>query len=127
MSFTNVLLVGVGGLIGSVARYACSIWIGQKFDSTFPYGTFTVNILGSFILGAVYAWAANNQNDVTSVRLFLLTGFCGGFTTFSAFAFENYGLISNRAFATSFSYVALTIVLGVLAVWGGIYLAKKII
>ena len=125
MSFSNILLVGIGGFLGSIARYACSVFIGQKSLTDFPYATFIVNVVGAFILGLVYQWSAQQQTD-SQVRIFLVTGFCGGFTTFSAFAFENYGLISNRSTATSLVYISLTIVTGIVAVWLGMTVMKKI-
>jgi fluoride exporter len=124
MSFSNVLLVGFGGFLGSIFRYVSSVSIDQKLNSTFPYGTLTVNLVGAFLLGLVYGWATQNSNDVSNTKLFLITGFCGGFTTFSAFAFENFSLMSNRMTTTSLTYSISTLVLGVVLVWVGISIAK---
>jgi fluoride exporter len=126
MTLTNILLVGLGGFLGSIARYLCTVFIDEKANTSFPFGTFTVNIAGAFILGLVYAWASRSSHDVSSLRIFLITGFCGGFTTFSAFAFENFGLINNRSVAISLAYISLTVVSGIVAVWFGIMLMKKI-
>ena len=127
MTFTNVLLVGLGGCIGSIARYATSLSIDQKLNRSFPFGTFVVNIVGAFILGLVYGWATSQpQADASNARLVLITGFCGGFTTFSAFAFENFSLITNRSIGMAVSYIALTLILGVFAVWAGIALTRKL-
>ena len=125
MTFLNILLVGFGGFLGSAARYMSSVSIDQKLNSTFPYGTFTVNLVGAFVLGLVYGWASKNANDVSNTKLFLITGFCGGFTTFSAFAFENFNLLANRMTATALLYSLSTLVLGVVLVWTGIWITKN--
>jgi fluoride exporter len=119
------MLVGLGGFLGSVARYLTSVSIDQKLNSNFPYGTFSVNIAGAFILGLVYGWASQNQDGASTTRLFLITGFCGGFTTFSAFAFENFNLLTNRFSLISATYTISTIILGVIAVWIGILITKN--
>jgi CrcB protein len=126
MTFSNIFLVGLGGFFGSIARYVTSISLDQKFNSTFPYGTFTVNLAGAFILGLVYGWASQNSNDVSNTKLFLITGFCGGFTTFSAFAFENFNLLTNRMTTTSVIYSVSTLLMGILLVWLGIWITKQI-
>lgn len=126
MTLTNLLIVGAGGFLGSVARYASSVTIDQKLNSVFPYGTFTVNLVGAFMLGLVYGLAAQNSNDVSGTKLFLITGFCGGFTTFSTFAFENFNLLANRMTATSIIYSLSSLVLGVLLVWIGIWITKQV-
>jgi fluoride exporter len=124
MTFTNIFLVGVGGFLGSIVRYLSSVSIDQKLNSTFPYGTFTVNLVGAFVLGLVYGWASQNTNDASNTKLFLITGFCGGFTTFSAFAFENFNLLNNRMTPTALLYSLSTLLLGVLLVWIGIWITK---
>ena len=124
MTFSNILLVGFGGFLGSVARYMSSVSIDQKLNSTFPYGTFTVNLIGAFLLGLVYGWVAQNSNDASNTKLFLITGFCGGFTTFSTFAFENFNLLTNRMTTTSIAYSISSLLLGVLLVWIGIWIAR---
>ncbi len=126
MTLTNILIVGAGGFLGSVARYLSSVSIDQKLNSTFPYGTFTVNLVGAFVLGLVYGWASQNSNDVSNTRLFLITGFCGGFTTFSTFAFENFNLLTNRMTTTSIVYSTSSLLFGVLLVWIGIWIARHI-
>jgi fluoride exporter len=126
MTFSNLLLVGLGGFLGSIARYVSSVSIDQKLNSIFPYGTFTVNLMGSFLLGLLYGWTSHNASDVSNTRLFLITGFCGGFTTFSAFAFENFDLLSTRMTASSVIYSLTTVLLGIILVWAGIWIAKSI-
>lgn len=125
MTFTNILLVGFGGFLGSIARYVSSVSIDQKLNSTFPYGTCTVNLLGAFLLGLIYGWASQSSNDATNTKLLLITGFCGGFTTFSAFAFENFNLITARMTSLALIYSLSTLVLGVILVWIGICITRQ--
>jgi fluoride exporter len=126
MTLSNILLVGLGGFIGSIARYISSVSIDQRLNSSFPYGTFTVNLVGAFLLGLIYGWAAQKSNDVSSARLFLITGFCGGFTTFSAFAFENFNLLSTRMTSTLVAYSLSTVFLGIVLVGVGIWIGKSV-
>ncbi len=83
------ILVFLGGGIGSALRYFISKLLNNTPNSI-PYGTFAVNILGSFLIGLILGYATKNQSLTHSQTLFLATGFCGGFTTFSSFAFENH-------------------------------------
>jgi len=127
MTITNMLLVGAGGFAGSVARYLTASALERKLDGVFPYGTLTVNIVGSFLLGCLLGWvAAKPGSNSGQWRLLLGTGFCGGFTTFSAFAFENFNLIEQRHISTSLLYSLLSIGAGLLAVWIGYAVSRTI-
>jgi CrcB protein len=86
----NLLLVGLGGATGSMLRYAVTLLIGS---SIFPYATLFVNIIGSFLIGLVIAFCIKDESIVNNWKLFLATGICGGFTTFSAFSMENMQLL----------------------------------
>jgi fluoride exporter len=125
MTFYNMLLVGGGGFLGSIARYITSRSIDDKLNSVFPYGTLTVNIAGSLIIGVLYGWLSR-KGEGESIRLLLGTGFCGGFTTYSAFAFENVNLWQQKMPAPSIMYIIVTLVIGFLAVAGGISIGKSI-
>src|SRR5690242_1946848 len=92
----NILLVGLGGGIGSMLRYLCQKWFGENYPQPFPWGTFIVNLIGCFLIGMIYAASEKATAITPQTRLFLAAGFCGGFTTFSAFAFENMNLLHNR-------------------------------
>ena len=119
----NLLLVFVGGGFGSVLRYV----IGKYFNATqhgFPYGTFAVNIIGSLVIGIILGLAAKNNSISQSQTLLLATGFCGGFTTFSAFAYENHVFLKNGDFANFAMYTIASFVLGFLAVFLGLFLVK---
>ena len=126
MFIYKLLLVGFGGFLGTVARYLSVRSIDIKFNGAFPFGTLAVNIVGSFVLGIVWAWAARRTGDTDNFRLFLITGFCGGFTTFSAFAFENFNLIDQKLHSTSILYIISSVLLGILAVVGGILAGKNL-
>lgn len=110
----NVLLVALGGAIGSLLRYGCSRWLNNLF---FPYGTFAVNIIGAFLIGLL--WAAFSKQTDEPVRLLLITGFCGGFTTFSAFSWEGLQMVQQGKFAPFFLYTFATILLGLVATYTG--------
>ena len=120
----NFLLVGLGGGIGSIARYLCQRWFNENYPHPFPWGTFTVNLAGCFLIGIIYA--ASEKASVLSpqTRLFLITGFCGGFTTFSTFAFENMNLLRGGDGIYFLIYTLASVVLGIAAVFGGIAIMK---
>lgn len=120
------MLVGAGGFVGSVLRYITSRAIDSKMNSLFPYGTLAVNVAGSFILGMVYVIALKRAGDSENIRLLLGAGFCGGFTTFSAFALENFNLMEQRLIGTSVLYIGVSLVLGFLGLWAGITLARSL-
>ena len=117
-------MVGLGGFLGSITRFIASKSIDDKLNVAFPYGTLTVNILGSFILGFVYALAMRKADFPETWRLLLGAGFCGGFTTFSAFAWENLNLIQGRLLSSSILYILLSLFAGFLAVWSGAWFSR---
>ncbi|HYG38178.1 MAG TPA: fluoride efflux transporter CrcB [Cytophagales bacterium] len=120
-----LFLVFLGGGLGSMARYILSKVIVQTYSTTFPVGTFLVNIIGCFIIGIVLTLPERFGNITVPWKLFLATGFCGGFTTFSAFAYENNNLIQNREILYFILYTTLSVLVGLLATFSGILLVKK--
>ena len=110
----DVLLVALGGALGSVCRYLLSGWNVESF----PFGTFVVNIVGSLLIGFLVGWV-NRGVLVPEMKLLLVTGFCGGFTTFSTFANESFAMLKVGDALLSALYVALSVFLGILAVWLG--------
>lgn len=120
----QLLLVFVGGGFGSALRFLIGKYLNTS-NSGFPYGTFTVNIIGSFIIGIILGLALKNSHLSQNQTLLLATGFCGGFTTFSAFAFENYSLLKSGELTTFALYTIGSIVLGLLSVFLGLYLVKS--
>lgn len=122
----QLLLVGLGGFIGSAARYLVSKLNLYLHFLSIPMGTLTVNILGSFIIGFLVGVSAKSEIISADMRLFLMVGVCGGFTTFSSFSNENMMLIQNGQFFTAFLYTGLSILLGFAAVYLG-YLSSNIL
>lgn len=118
------LLVGCGGFLGSIARYLTAIWLTKHFPSAFPYGTFAANILGCLLIGVVFGLGQRFEWLSPELRLFLATGFCGGFTTFSSFTLENTVLLQNSNYLTFAIYAITSFTVGLLAVFGGITLTK---
>lgn len=120
----SVLLVGLGGGIGSVTRYLCQKWTVYHYPHAFPWGTFVVNIAGCFLIGLFWGLTFKSFAANESWKLFLMTGLCGGFTTFSAFTLEGIGLIREQRLLLFFSYVAASVVLGLLATYAGMRITK---
>jgi len=83
-----LFIVGSGGFLVSAARYLSQVMINKYFPSSFPYGTFSINVSGSFLIGLIFALGEKGNILSPEVRMFLVTGFCGGFTTFSTFSYE---------------------------------------
>ena len=115
----NVLLVGFGGFIGSVARYFVSKLNLQYDFYSIPVGTLSVNIAGSFVIGFLTGISIKSELLSPAWRLFLMVGICGGFTTFSSFTNENLMLLHNGQFFSVFLYTGLSILLGFAAVYLG--------
>jgi len=119
-----LLIIGTGGFIGSVARYMISQWMQRIFETTFPIGTLTVNILGSFLIGIIYALSEKGGILSPELRMFLAVGICGGFTTFSSFAYENLNLLSFQQYLYTSLYVGASLIFGLLAVYLGNLMVK---
>jgi len=118
-----LLLVFLGGGLGSVLRYVLSKTL--NLDPTgIPYGTFAVNILGSLLIGLILGLSAKGNVLTQNQTLFLATGFCGGFTTFSTFAYENQAFLKSGDFLSFSLYTIGSFTLGFLAVFLGMYLVK---
>ncbi|MEE3716749.1 fluoride efflux transporter CrcB [Tumidithrix elongata RA019] len=120
----QIFIVFLGGGFGSVSRFLLSKTISRQFELTFPLGTFFVNILGCFLIGVVYALVAKYRLS-PALSLLLATGFCGGFTTFSSFAYENNSLFESGDYLTLFLYVSLSVMLCLFATFLGIFIARN--
>jgi fluoride exporter len=116
----NFILVGLGGAAGSILRYVVSLMLMNR---GFPLATLLVNIAGSFLIGLVLALGIKNENFAGNWKLFLATGICGGFTTFSAFSAENLQLLQNGKTGMSLLYIAVSIGAGI----GATFLGYKIV
>ena len=119
----SLLLVGAGGAVGSMLRYAVSYAVSKYAQHPFPFGTFIINIVGSLLIGVLFGLAARNQWLHEGGMLLLATGFCGGFTTFSAFALENVNLMQKGQSVTALIYIGLGVIVGLLLCRLGIWLA----
>jgi fluoride exporter len=121
-----ILLAGSGGFIGSVMRYLVQYYMEKNLESTFPWGTFIANVAGSFIIGIVFALAEKGNLMNAEWRIFLAVGICGGFTTFSSFAYNNLSMLNERAWGSLFLNIGGNLFLGILAVYLGIILIRLI-
>ncbi len=121
----QVLLVFLGGGLGSAIRYLVGRWTDGSF-AFFPYGTFLVNVIGCLIIGVVLGMSLKFNTLSQNTVLFLATGFCGGFTTFSAFAYENYALLKNGDYLAFSVYTFGSLALGFGAVLIGLWISRLI-
>lgn len=119
----TILLVGIGGAVGSIFRYLTNIWVARSFLHVFPLATLLVNIIGCLLIGFLVGLFDKQQASSRELQYLLITGFCGGFTTFSAFSFENVLLLQSHTFLALF-YIIASILLGIGAVWFGLYISK---
>ena len=124
MMFKHILLVGLGGAVGSIARFICQKYLNNAFPDAFPMGTFLVNISGCLAIGMLYGLTANYAIFTTELRLLLMAGFCGGFTTFSAYTLEGLALIEQQRYTTFFLYFTGSVVLGLAATFLGALVTK---
>ena len=121
----NILFVAVGGMLGSICRFLSVSAVVHLLPFTFPFGTFVVNLVGSFAMGAAIGLAERYVWIHHDWRMFITAGFCGGFTTFSAFAFENVELIMDKNYATFAVYSLASFVLCLAAAFAGLVIAKS--
>jgi len=120
-----VILVAIGGAIGSVLRYLVSIWMKNLYTSDFPWHTFSVNIIGCLIIGFMFSLTLGNMS-FENLRLFLMVGILGGFTTYSSFGLETFDLIMQNKFYLASSYILATNIFGLVAVFCGYSFHKLI-
>jgi fluoride exporter len=120
----SLVLVLVGGALGSAARYLVSTWMADRFGAGFPWGTLVVNVAGSFLIGIIATLADEAGSIGTSGRVFLVVGVLGGFTTFSSFSLETLRLADQSEVARAFANIAVSLVLGLTACFIGIVAAR---
>lgn len=124
----DLILVGFGGGLGALLRFKSSgIILNLLPNSKFPWATLLVNILGCFVAGVVFEMLQNNTNGTEDLKLFLLIGVLGGFTTFSAFGLESISLLKNAQFLFFAMNVFLSVFVGLVAVWVGIQIGQRFI
>ncbi|MCF6331929.1 MAG: fluoride efflux transporter CrcB [Draconibacterium sp.] len=122
----NILIVGTGGFIGSAMRYLVQVFVEKGLATTFPWGTFVANVAGSFIIGVVFAFAEKGNLMSSEWRMFLAVGVCGGFTTFSSFAYNNFTMLKEHSFGQLIWNLGGSLFFGILAVYLGIILIRAI-
>jgi CrcB protein len=123
---SNYLIIGLGGFLGAVARYIVALWIGQRWGRIFPLGTFAVNISGSFLISLLMSLFTEKFMVNPQLRLFLVIGFLGAYTTFSTFEYETGNLVKDGEWSIALANVILSVIAGFVALKFGEFIAKSI-
>ena len=124
MNLLNLLLIAIGGALGSTARYLFSLLIQHASGTLFPIGTFAVNCVGCLVFGAIAGAAEQRVQVAPELRLFLLVGILGGFTTFSSYAFESFVLLRDGQFAAASVNILGQVVAGLAGMWIGFAIGR---
>jgi CrcB protein len=122
----NFLIIGIGGFLGAVARYAIALWIGQKWGRSFPMGTFVINVSGSFLIGLLMVLFTERYLVNPQWRLLLVVGFLGAYTTFSTFEYETGSLLRDGEWMMAMLNVVGSVVAGFVALKMGEVIAKAL-
>jgi CrcB protein len=120
----QILLVGLGGGVGSILRFLASKWLMQSEKYGFPLATLAVNVIGCLLIGLLMGWSCKHQAPNADMRALLVAGFCGGFTTFSAFSLENVQLFQTGHYGMLSGYVLASLLIGFAAVYTGFWVTK---
>ena len=120
----NILLIGLGGGLGSIARYLCQRGMAVLYPHSFPLGTFAVNIIGCLLIGIFWGLTFKTFANNEHWKLFLMTGICGGFTTFSAFTLEGIGLLKEQKPGLFLLYLGGSVVMGMVATYAGMKIMR---
>lgn len=120
----TLLIIGLGGAIGSMLRHLTSLFVARYWENHFPLATFLTNVVGCFLIGLFIGFLEKQQLANSDLKWFLITGFCGGYTTFSTFGYENFNLLQNQNMGIAFAYIASSVIIGLMAVWFGLFVAK---
>ncbi len=120
----TILYIAIGGAVGSVLRFMTSFIISKVWSNQFPLATFIANFIGCLLIGFFIGFLTKNQLEDSNLKWFLITGFCSGYTTFSAFSMENYNLFQSNNLLLAFGYIATSVILGLFAVWFGLFLSR---
>ena len=122
----NLIIIGIGGFIGAILRYIISGFFYDLYGDKFPYGTLAVNLIGCFALGFFITMAEGKFIISPQMRSFAAIGLLGAFTTFSTFSFETLALLQNELYTSAFFNILISVIVGLIAVWAGMVLAKLI-
>ncbi|MDP9836701.1 CrcB protein [Neorhizobium huautlense] len=120
----SMAIVAVGGAVGSVFRYLVGIWAVRLFGPAFPWGTLAINVVGSFAIGLFLEMILRRFGGSTELRLLLMTGLCGGFTTFSSFSLDFVGLVERGAMPLGIAYLIASVVLSIGATFLGLFIGR---
>lgn len=120
----TVGLVFLGGGIGSAFRYLNSVFVGKYYPGQFPVATLTTNIIGCLLIGILIGFAERQHFNSPDFKFFFITGFCGGYTTFSAFSAESLSMLQNGQSLQAILYIALSLFVGILVTWFGFFIVK---
>ncbi len=126
VTFGMIIAVAAGGAIGASARLLTVDLAARLFGYDFPWGTFTVNVIGSLIMGLLVGWMTVRWDAPQTLRVFLATGMLGGFTTFSSYALDFALLWENRQHTAALLYAAGSVLVAIAAVFAGLWLARAI-
>lgn len=125
MSLQLLLLVGLGGFLGTILRVGAGSWLGKYTAGGFPLGTLVINLAGSLAIGYIYGYFEKEGIASTQWKLILTAGFCGGFTTFSAFSIENLQMLRDGQYLLAIFYIFISVLLGLLLTYAGLSWAKS--
>ena len=120
----TLLFVGIGGFVGSILRYLVQIYVERYTTIAFPFGTLLVNLSGCFAIGLLYGMAQRHAWLTIEWRLLLVTGVCGGYTTFSSFSYESFQLLREASYGYFALYILGSVTAGLLATFGGYAVAR---
>lgn len=123
----HILLVGAGGALGSVLRYLIGLWMLQRAGPAFPWGTLFVNVTGSFLIGFLAEFIMHKMGASPEMRVFLITGVLGGYTTFSAFSLDAIALLEHGQTMNGLAYIVASVGLSILAVFAGLALMRAMV
>lgn len=122
----NILYIAAGGALGAVMRYLVSTGVHAVLGRGFPYGTLSVNVLGSFMMGFLFIFLIERSSLGPEWRAMILIGFLGAFTTFSTFSIETLNLMENDAMVRAFANILVSLIICILAAWLGVILGRRL-
>ncbi len=122
----KLILLCIGGSLGTLSRYGLGLWAKTFFNLPFPYGTLTANLLGCLLIGTAFAFTEIYPSVNSRWTLLVITGFLGALTTFSTFELELFGALKNGQFQTALLYLGISIGAGLLAVWCGYQITTRL-